>query len=73
MGNPVPGTIHLKQKMENLLEPQIGDNFEVTITIKDKFRKKERDYLVFETEFHKDGKLYCKETTTYLWGFANGN
>jgi hypothetical protein len=73
LGNPVPGTIHLKQKMENFLKPKNGDLYDVVITITDKYKKKGRDYLVFETEFYKDSQLYCKETTTYLWGFASGN
>ncbi|MFC7364174.1 MULTISPECIES: hypothetical protein [Bhargavaea] len=72
IGNPVPGTIHLKQKNENFKRAKIGDRFEVTVKVKDKYQSKGRDYLILETSFNKEGTLYCIENTTYLWGFANG-
>lgn len=70
LGNPPAGTIHLKQMMEYYRAPKVDDIFQVEITIKDKYRKKERDYLIFETVFYKGNKVYCRQITTYLWGFA---
>jgi predicted acetyltransferase len=73
IGKPVPGTIHLKQKMEYFLKPSRGDIYDVLIKVTEKYQKKNRNYLVFETLISKKEKLYCKETTTYLWGFASAN
>lgn len=70
IGNPVPGTIHLKQEMQYYENPSLGDVYDVTIKIVEKYEKKAKNYLVFETLIQKDSQLYCKETTTYLWGFA---
>ena len=73
IGSPIPGTIHLKQNIEYFAKPKVDDLYDVVITITDKYKKSNRNYLVFETEFFKEKKLYCKQITTYLWGFANGS
>jgi len=70
LGDPVIGTIHLKQKMNYYKNPEINDVFDVEVTIKNKYKKNEKDYLIFETKFYKNSILYCKSLTTYLWGFV---
>lgn len=71
LGNPPQGTVHLKQKTESYLSPVRGEVYEAKVTIKDIYEKRNRDYLVFETEISKDEQLYYRSLTTYLWGFAN--
>lgn len=70
MGQVAQGTIHLKQRMEHYSSIYIGDELDVIVTIKDKYKKSERDYLVIEVEFLKGDTLVCKHETTHLWALA---
>ncbi|MFF2853540.1 hypothetical protein [Peribacillus sp. NPDC058002] len=69
-GRVAQGTIHLKQRMEYYSNVYIEDEFEVVVSVCDKYRKKGRDYLIHETNFYKSGLLVCKQTTTQLWAYA---
>ncbi|CAM3488794.1 hypothetical protein GCM10009865_32210 [Aeromicrobium ponti] len=69
-GRVAQGTIHLKQKMQYFHEVAAGDAFDVKVVVKAKYEKKGRDYLVHETSFFKGYHLYCRQTTTQLWAFA---
>lgn len=73
IGKPPQGTVHLKQKTEYFLNPERGEVYDVKVTIKEIYQKRNRDYLVFETEVAKNGVLYYRSLTTYLWGFADNN
>ncbi|MEH7235895.1 hypothetical protein [Bacillus sp. JJ1562] len=70
VGQLAQGTIHLKQKMEHYSDVYIGDELEVIVTIKEKYKKNSRDYLVIEVEFLQDDTLVCKHETTHLWALA---
>jgi hypothetical protein len=69
-GRVAHGTVHLKQKMEYFCRVEVGDEFDVQVKVTDKYRKKDRDYLVHETTFMKGGKLCCKQITTQIWAFV---
>jgi hypothetical protein len=69
-GRIAQGTIHLRQKMEHYSKAQIGDQLDVKVTIKDKYRKNNRDYLVWEVDFLKDDSLVCRHETTHIWALA---
>lgn len=69
-GRPAQGTVHLRQRMEHYGEVRVGDGVDVTVRIQDKYSKKGRDYLVFETEFANAGELCCRALTTLLWAYA---
>lgn len=64
------GTVHLKQKMEHYGQPYLGDEYEVEVCITDKYVKKGRNYLMYETTFKKEGQLLCRQLTTQLLSFT---
>ncbi|PWA09019.1 hypothetical protein DCC39_13710 [Pueribacillus theae] len=69
-GRIAQGTIHLKQKVEHFGDAFLGDEFNVEVKIVDKYNRKNRDYLIYEASFLKDGELVSRVTTTHLWAFS---
>jgi hypothetical protein len=69
-GRIAEGTIHIGQRMEHYREVAVGEVLDVVVTITDKYRKKERDYIVYAIEFCKDGEVCCKQVTTQIWALA---
>ncbi|MEH7122321.1 hypothetical protein V7127_03630, partial [Bacillus sp. JJ1773] len=59
-GRLSPGTIQIKQKMEYYMDAKIGDEIDVIVTIKDKYKKNERNYFIYEVDFLKGNALICK-------------
>lgn len=70
-GRLSPGTLQIKQKIEFYQEALVGDEINVTATIKGKYRKNERDYFIYEVDFLKDNELVCKHVSTHLWDFLS--
>ncbi|MEH7526592.1 hypothetical protein V7149_25515 [Bacillus sp. JJ1503] len=66
-GRLSPGTIQIKQKMEHFQDAAIGDEINVIVTIKEKYKKIERNYLVYEVDFFKENELVCKHESTHIW------
>lgn len=69
-GRIAEGTIHIKEKVAHFSHANVGDELDVIVTIKDKYKKNGRDYLVWETDFCKENKLVCRHETTHIWALA---
>ncbi|MDQ0218028.1 hypothetical protein ELQ35_01600 [Peribacillus cavernae] len=65
------GSIHLKQTVEHFGAPFVGDEYEVEVLIADKYVRKGRDYLVWETIFKKENQVICRQESTFLLSFAS--
>jgi 3-hydroxybutyryl-CoA dehydratase len=64
-----PGGIHAKQRFVFLAKIQIGDVLETTLTIKEKYEKKGRRYIVFETHtMNQNGLEVTKGEIVSIWG-----
>lgn len=72
-GRMPQGTIHLKQEAEHYGPVYAGQEYEVEVSMTDKYEKKGRQYLVYETRFFKDGSLVSRQKTTQLLSFAQVN
>jgi hypothetical protein len=64
------GTVHLKQTTEHYGHAYPGDRYDVEVIITDKYVKKERNYLVYETTFTRDNVLICRQKTTQILALA---
>src|SRR5690625_3723440 len=72
IGSAAQGTIHVQQKMEHFSDAWIGDHFDVVVTVKDKYRKKQRDFLMIEVDFIRGNQLICRHETTHIWALTKG-
>ncbi|WP_408011254.1 hypothetical protein ACJROX_13620 [Pseudalkalibacillus sp. A8] len=70
-GRFVNGTVHLKQEASYYNKPKVGDQFTVKVTVKNKYVKKDKNYLIYETTYSLKDKLYCRLLSTQLVGLTS--
>lgn len=64
-----PGGIHAKQRFLFVKEIHFGDELETTLTIKDKYEKKARRYVVSETlTRNQKGEDVTRSEIVSIWG-----
>ena len=64
-----PGGIHAKQKFHFLKAIRVGDTLETTLTVKDKYEKKGRRYVVAETRtINQHGEEVTLGEIVSIWG-----
>lgn len=71
MGSLAQGTIHIKQKMRHFANAYIGDELDVIVTVVNKYKKREKRYLIIEVDFIKSDILVCRHETTHIWGLTS--
>lgn len=64
-----PGGIHAKQRFHFLTPVRVGDTLETTLTVKDKYEKKGRRYVVSETRtINQHGQEVTRGEIVSIWG-----
>lgn len=63
------GTVHVQQRITVLRPVLVGALLDVEVEVVEKDEKARRR-VVLEQRFNDAGKLACRATATYLWGYA---
>jgi len=72
IGKVQQGTIHIEQKMHYFSSAKINDTIKVRVLVKNKYKLKNKDFLVLEVDFINNSRIVCRHETVHIWAFANG-
>lgn len=67
-GRMAQGSIHVRQRVEQLGQARVGDVLDVTVTVAEAAMRKGRPNVVLEVEYGRDGAALARVMSTLLWG-----
>lgn len=69
-GRMEQGSVHTRQRVEQVGPAYVGDLLEVTVTVAAAELRSGRPTVVLDTEYARDGRAVCRTSSTILWGYA---